>query len=63
MNQGGQILQAEMLIPELGTCGFLVLYFIFLSFSINNFLLEAGCFNSPWPKEGYFQSWALVVLY
>ena len=26
-------------------------------------IIEAGCFSSPCPKEGYFQSWALVVLY
>ena len=33
------------------------------AFSINRFLQKAGCFRSPCPKEGYFQSWALVILY
>ena len=51
---------------ELGTCVFLALLLnknCILTFSINYFLQEAGCFSSPCPKEGYFQSWALVLLY
>ena len=28
---------------------------------MNNYLARpAGCYSSPCPKEGYFQSWALV---
>ena len=46
---------------------FILLYnlikILYLTFSINHFLQEAGCFSRPCPKEGYFQSWALVVLY
>ena len=42
---------------ELGTSGFLASKILFLSFSINHFLQEAGYwwFSSPCPKEGYFQ--------
>ena len=34
---------------------------VFLTFTINYFLHEAGCLSSPCPKEGQFQSWALAV--
>ena len=44
---------------EQGTCGFpalLLKEILYLSFSVNHFLAQAGCFSSLCPKEGYFNS-------
>ena len=35
---------------------------LFFQFFISHFLQKAGCFSSPCPNVGHFQSWALVLL-